>query len=279
MKRRGRPIGINLRNLPPFSINIHTETDIYISRAIEDTGVWEGFETRVIVELLAYFGQFIDIGANIGWYSVLAGHALAGKGHVLSFEPDPRNFELLEHNVHANHLHNVKLFNVALADTKGERILYRSADNLGDHRLYAEGSEGREAVRVATTTFNAAVSPHLQGPCLVKMDTQGSETMILEGMSDYLHANSKNVVLIIEFWPYGLKNAGTSAAALIDKLSRLNMNVWLVDEVLCTVKATTFEELIERAQSDLAPQTQGFANLLLIPSGHPAQRVVESLCV
>jgi lipopolysaccharide transport system ATP-binding protein len=274
----GPLVKIALPGLPPFAMRVHAAPDAFVSREIARNGVWEPFETQVVREILRYVDAFVDVGANIGWYSLVAGLTLRGRGRVIAFEPDPTNFALLARNVAENRLGgHVRLHHAALADAAGQRALFRSPDNLGDHRLYGGGSEGRAAVPVAVTTFDAAAAPHIVGPCLVKMDTQGSEVMILAGMRGYLAARARDTALLVEFWPFGLSNAGSSAAALVAMLEPLGMRAWLVDEPTAALVPTTLEELAARAEGDLRPETQGFANVLLIPPGHPAEAAIAAL--
>ena len=276
-RREGVRVPIDFADLPRFTMQLHTAPDAYVSHEIKRDGVWEPFETRVVREILRHVDSFVDAGANIGWYSVVAGLALAGRGQVISFEPDAANIALLTGNVAANGLGHVRINHAALADVPGERALFRSPDNLGDHRLYGSGSEGRAAVQVAVTTFDEAAAPHLAGPCLAKMDTQGSEVMIMAGMRRHLAAHARDVALLIEFWPFGLTNAGSSAAALVAVLEPLGMRAWLVDEAAGALLPTTLAELAARAEGDMRPETQHFANLLLIPPGHPAEAALPAL--
>ncbi len=276
-RHEGAVVEIMLPGLAPFTMEVHTAPDAFVSREIARDRAWEPFETRVVREILRHVDFFVDAGANIGWYSVVAGLALAGRGQVIAFEPDAANFALLARNVAANGLTDVQLNNAALADAPGARALFRSPDNLGDHRLYDGGSEGRTAVRVAVTTFDDAAAPHIAGPCLVKMDTQGSEAMILAGMRRHLAERPGEAALLIEFWPFGLRNAGTSAAALVAALEPLGMRAFIVDEQSSALVPTTLADLAARATDDLHPETQGFANVLLIPPSHPAEAALAAL--
>lgn len=262
---------ISQPGLPAFKMEIHGRIDKYVSRQIASEQTWEPFETEVVREILRHVNFLVDVGANIGWYTLIGGLALQGRGQVISFEPDPENFAILARNVAQNELTNVKVFNAALADGAGTRELFRSTDNLGDHRLYAGSPDRRDAISVNVTTFDDTVAPLISGPCLVKLDTQGSEAMILKGMRRYLEGHASSVAFLIEYWPFGLDNAGSAASELISLLARLGLNAWIVDEAARVLVRTTYSELADRAHTDLRPETQGFANILLVPAGHPAE--------
>lgn len=276
-RREGPRRAIEFGDLPRFAMRLHAAPDAFVSREIAHKGVWEPFETRVVREILRHVDHFVDAGANIGWYSVVAGLSLKGRGTVISFEPDAANFALLTRNMAENGLVHAHLHQAALADAPGQRALFRSPDNLGDHRLYGGGSEGRAAVQVAVTTFDATAAPHIRGPCLVKMDTQGSEAMIMAGMRRHLATAGSGTALLVEFWPFGLAHAGSSAEALAAALAPWGFGAWIVDEAAGALRPTSPEALVARARGDLRPDTQGFANVLFIPPDHPAMRAIAGL--
>lgn len=276
-RREGPRRSIALGDLPRFALRLHAVPDAFVSREIARDGAWEPFETRLVREILQHVDCFVDAGANIGWYSVIAGLSLKDRGTVIAFEPDAANFALLARNMAENGLGYAHLYQAALADAPGQRALFRSPDNLGDHRLFGGGSEGRAAVQVAVTTFDAAAAPHIAGPCLVKMDTQGSEAMIIAGMRRHLAAHACGTALLMEFWPFGLTQAGSSAEALAASLAPFGFSAWIVDEAAAALRPTSLDALVARAGAELRPETQGFANVLFVPPDHLAMRTVRGL--
>ena len=77
----------------------HSEQDLFVSRRIREEGFWEPHETSLILELLQPGDTFLDVGANIGYFSILAAAAVGDAGHVIAYEPDPENYRLLQTNV------------------------------------------------------------------------------------------------------------------------------------------------------------------------------------
>src|SRR5689334_11771369 len=103
--------------IPPFKFAIHADSDQFISLDIARDGVWEPFETRIFSCMCRPGDTVLDLGANIGWYSVLAAKILGGAGHVLAFEPDATNARLLEINAAASDQHGViQIFRTAVGD-------------------------------------------------------------------------------------------------------------------------------------------------------------------
>ena len=128
-------------NIPGLATNlrlhVHGDHDRFVSRRIAEEGIWEPYETSLVMDLLHPGAVFVDVGANIGYFTVLAA-TTAGK--VFAFEPDPENFRLLEANLALNALQRkVTAVPAALAEEDGEGQLYLSEDNLGDHQIYAAG--------------------------------------------------------------------------------------------------------------------------------------------
>ena len=104
-------------------------------------GMWEPAETALIRSQLKPGDTFIDVGANFGYYTVLASKLVGPTGRVIAFEPDPRSFQLLERNVARNGCTNVVLEQKALADKPGTLTLHVSDSNRGAHSVIAAGTD------------------------------------------------------------------------------------------------------------------------------------------
>ena len=81
-------------------------------------------------------GVFWDIGANIGYFTVLMANLVGSSGKIFSFEPEPLNFKILQKNIEQNHLENVVLEQSAVGDTDGKIKLYLSNTNSGWHKVF-----------------------------------------------------------------------------------------------------------------------------------------------
>src|SRR5438105_3556955 len=108
---------------------------------------------------------------------------------------------------------------MAVSDRSGRSRLFRSSFNAGDHRLHDSPDEARESVAVEVVALDAVLHDR-SGVDFVKMDVQGSEGAVLDGMIGVL-AKSPRVKLMVEFWPAGLARAGTGAARFLARLASL----------------------------------------------------------
>jgi len=163
----------------------------------------------------------VDAGANIGIYSQFLSRCVGLTGVVHSFEPSPENFERLQSAMRK--LANVRLCQAAVGECSGRSKLYVSDHLNVDHRTYATEGDSRRAVPIDIVALDDYFKPG-QRVDFIKMDIQGYELHALRGANRVL-ADNPNAKLLLEFWPYGLKQAGTNWIELIDTLERQNMAV------------------------------------------------------
>jgi FkbM family methyltransferase len=258
---------INLESLPSFEIEVHAEGDQYIAAEIIANGVWEPFETEVIRRCLTDESEFFDIGANIGWYSVVAGLQLAGTGGAVhAFEPARENVLLLTRNVMSAGLSNVRINPCALGVAVEPITLHLSSTNKGDHRAYA-CEVGRSTEKSCMSRFDQYYTSTWRRP-FVKIDTQGFELSVIEGMGDLL-SSAEGMAMLIEFWPHGLNQEVDNVSRLISLLSNSRFQPYTVIEGDPFVRKTTWDRLTSAARTTLAPKTGCFVNLLVAREGDP----------
>jgi FkbM family methyltransferase len=165
-------------------------------------------------------GVLIDVGANIGTVCVPL-QARQAFAQTLAFEPDPRNFTLLQRNIQQNGLESsVRPFRFALSSADGEATLWRSGFNYGDHRLSGNGLtvDHASSVTVAVRSLDAVLHEHGIGAGdigLLWIDTQGHEFHVLQGSRSLIAIGTP---LLLEFWPEGLSAAGTNPEELLAML-------------------------------------------------------------
>jgi FkbM family methyltransferase len=217
---------LNLDVTPPITLFLDTSVDKVISPFIETHGIWEPTETAVIERVIRKGDTVLDVGANIGYYAVLFSRLVGDEGKVIAFEPDLQNFAILERNLRINHCTNVTAHRVAVADRAGERQLFLSPDNKGDHRLFK--TNGRARSTVPTVALDDLES--LQCPIhYVKIDTQGSEPGILSGMRRIVDENARHLVSIMEFCPGLLNASGVGYQAMLDLWDALDAHVFMME--------------------------------------------------
>jgi FkbM family methyltransferase len=148
-------------------------------------GNLESAVQEAMVRHLGRGGVFYDIGANLGFFSLLGGH-LAGlhKGHVYAFEAAPDNAEAVRHHAELNGVPNITVLQVAVADHAGVGRLQvvddQSWSKLEDYGEHPGTQEVIEVELVAIDDLVAAGS--VKPPTVVKIDVEGAELAVLAGM-------------------------------------------------------------------------------------------------
>jgi FkbM family methyltransferase len=164
----------------------------------------------------------VDIGANIGCYTLVLSSLVGETGVVVAFEPGPDNVAALRGNVERNGVKNVRIEARAVSDRSGTATLELSRAS-GEHRL-APSADGIRTVQVPVTTLDEALEPLGYRADIVKMDAQGAEFAVLRGMTRTLEAN-RNLCLLVEFDPEGLRAYHESPTAFATALEGLGFRL------------------------------------------------------
>src|SRR2546421_1846783 len=187
--------------------------------------VFKRWQDAVEISLLHRLVQpgdtILDIGANIGFYSRLLATLAGPSGRVYSFEPDNTNFLHLLGNIQG--LLNVEPIKQAVAERSGPLKLYTSHMLNVDHRTYRVDNYAEEK-EVTATSVDDFVGGRFR-VSLIKIDIQGFEVFAFRGMKKTLEEN-KDIVILTELWPYGLKKAGCSCRMMIDFLVDLGFQIF-----------------------------------------------------
>ncbi len=256
----------------PFPFAVHRAGDSHVSPAIRSTGTWEPFATRILWSLLGAGDGVIDIGGNIGWYATVLGSAVGPNGWVHSFEPDPLNGELLQHNVELQRLAHVGVHFSAVGAEPGTMQLSLSEENLGDHRLIsrqpgppANGERHRTTIEVKVDTLDDFVERSaidLSALRVIKIDTQGAEAMILGGAAQTLQRLPKRTALLVEFAPNLLATHGPhEVESFIRTITGLGRKIYTLRRASMV---PTNETRLRRLAAKLAPHGDEWAVDLLV---------------
>lgn len=191
-------------------------------------GCYETFVTDVLEALLRPGMTFFDVGANIGIYTALGARIVGPAGRVVAIEPGPANVAVIRETVRLNSFENVTVAARAAGD-RAERVsLYLCGDNPADHRLH-DPTGRRRQVTVETVTLDAlAVECGVVRADVVKIDTQGSEAAVFAGMVQLLAAKPSPVI-VAEFWPWGLSQAGANPRELLHRITEAGFLVYEID--------------------------------------------------
>jgi len=215
-----------------FDIDVRFVIQDGMGRRIFKQGSFQPDYANFILNLpLQKNDVILDIGANVGWYSMVLGKGKNKDIRVFSFEPEPLNFSLLEENLKINNLKNVVAVNKAVSDRKGEATLHLyERKNTGRHSLLDINSHMNKTVLVETIVldeFLAENNVDFKSVRFIKIDIEGFEFFALRGGQQML----KHLpFMLLEFSLSLIRKGGDSPADFIFWLQALGYNFYNIDD-------------------------------------------------
>jgi FkbM family methyltransferase len=235
-------------------LRLHLRLEDWIQQNIYFLGSYEERGLRFLSRYLRPGDVFIDVGANIGLYTLTAAQQVGPSGQVYSFEPVPATAARLREHIALNQLNNVVVEEMAVSNAAGTVPIYLPpASNSGMASVHAYTDELHAAVAVPATTLDAYTAgwPAVR---LVKMDIEGAEWLALQGMAQLLA--TRHPALLMELEPGILTRMGHSAADITHWLASLG-----------------YEQHYVQADGSLSPDAaaaEGFNNVVFLPAARPA---------
>jgi FkbM family methyltransferase len=185
-------------------------------------GCHEPLFTKVMMSELKPGMTIVDIGANIGYYALLEAKTVGNSGKVYAIEPEPANFDRLKKNIALNNYANIETYKIAVCDMSGKKTLYQSESPNLHSLLGANGTNAPKnsyisTIDVQTTSLDEFLNGK-QPPDLIRMDVEGYEYYIIEGMKQTLNAN-RNLKIFMELHSATMKAAGLNMEVMMTTLS------------------------------------------------------------
>jgi FkbM family methyltransferase len=211
---------LNRRLAPPVSIDLWSarfrapSLDRFTAIALHRLGLFGASEQTFLRRNVRAGMSVVDVGSNQGIYTLLLSK-LVRDGMVIAFEPDPLLFAALRANLDRNNARNVTAHQVGAGRSSATLSFERGSLHLGNNRLTSTNT-GTDKVRVEP--LDAFVP--LPAIDFMKIDVQGWELEVLLGARDLI-GRSPNLQILFEFWPWGLRQAGTSPEELLNLLEKL----------------------------------------------------------
>jgi FkbM family methyltransferase len=226
-------------DLGKFKIEISTKKRGLdgMSAMIINKKSYEPMTSMVFDRLVKKGNTVIDIGANIGYYSLLS-RAL-GAEKVFAIEPEWFNCQCLVKNIMINRMSGIFVLQVAASDVDGSAELFISDSESGEHSL-EQGRNLKKHVPVTTITIDTLKIDHAD---LVKIDTEGHEWKVLDGGKRIL---DNTEYMIIEFWPPGIEAAGHSAWDMWGRLEKMFKHMYVIDEIGKKITIGNFDNALKR---------------------------------
>ena len=162
-------------------------------------GYWVGtYELplqEAIWRLLKPGDVFYDVGANAGFFSLIAARAVGPTGRVVAFEPEPSNAACIAEQLRLNELPQCHVVQKAVGD-KSSTMIFRRGDDSSTGRLIAEGERLPADIAVPVITLDGFAGEGNEIPDLVKIDVEGAEVEVLQGAQRLLRSPAPPKLLI-----------------------------------------------------------------------------------
>lgn len=207
-------------------------SDTGLAPSLLQEGIYEAEMTEYITTHLKPGMIFVDVGANFGFFSMIAASKVGDKGTVLSVEPEPKNFALLRKNIEDNGYQKcIIALPIALSQKEGTATLFIDDGNVGNHSLARSNIKtGKQAVTVRMRTLDDVCKENgIRTIDMMKIDTQGAELQVLRGATTVLSGNHP-MTMLLEFWPYGILQMGDKPEELLSLLSSLGFGLLSLDD-------------------------------------------------
>lgn len=192
-------------------------------------GVWEPNLTHFIQRRLRTGDTFIDVGANIGYFSMLASKLVGPAGKVIAIEASPSIFSLLQRNIELNAAKNVTVVNSAAAASRGVLSIYRGPnENIGHTSTLASAELSLEA-EVPSDRLSALAGDDLLRARFIKIDVEGAEAPVLQDILSVSDALLSELEIAVELSPSDLSSFGVTAEGLLKQFHDAGFHPYILE--------------------------------------------------
>ena len=198
--------------------------------------IYNKFETEIVKNQIKESDIVIDIGAHIGYFSLIFAKLVGNNGKVFSFEPEPENYKILKKNIEINNYQNVILEQKGVSDINNSVKLYSGSTSSGSSRIYKPEQNlskfNKNTIDIQTIILDEYFSKlGLTNKInFIKMDIEGAEILALKGMQKILR-ESENLKIFTEFNREFLEDAGTNPNELFELLENEGFSIYYVDNI------------------------------------------------
>jgi FkbM family methyltransferase len=205
----------------------------YIGSHLEKGIAYEGELFALILKKVKPGHTFLDIGAHVGFFSMIAAKLVGESGTVYSFEMNPENYSRLVANMSLNNFKNIRPHNWAVSDDSKPVLFWVNQDNDGGHSLWDCGkhlfNEKSRSSPQKMASYSIALDHYdsFDKVHFIKMDIEGSEVLALNGMINLLKKNLPIVTLEIN--NFGLSQMGHSYRDVRELMGKIGYRCWLIE--------------------------------------------------
>lgn len=194
----------------------------------------------------------VDLGAHIGYYTLMMAKLVGQNGKVFAFEPEPRNLELLHKNIEVNSYKNIEVIPKAVSDIDGVCTLFVGQESFGANKIFKpKKTDTQKFDEIKTKTIRLddyfKEIGFLKKISFIKMDIEGSEVRALQGMKNILELN-ENLKIFTEINRDALEDNNSNFKNMLELLNEYDFKFYVPDKKESEwekVEIDSFEELLE----------------------------------
>jgi FkbM family methyltransferase len=227
-------VKINLKHAGKMEL----QTNEYIDHWLYTGADFEPHVVRLFLKYLSRGNNVMDVGANIGYFTLIASHLIRDEGIVYAFEPSPANNQKLRRNIELNKIHNVIVSANAVSDTTGIATFSIPSGEIKNsgRSSFRTLEEDCLQLEVKTISIDAELRNYKKID-LIKMDIEGAEARALAGMAELIKRDQP--VIIMELSNSYLQQLGSSADAVIHFFLSLEYVIYLAGEEIIQLKSNS----------------------------------------
>lgn len=213
------------KRIGKFDMWLRSNKDI-VSKYLWKYGTWELPESVISQRYVKKGDVAVDVGAHIGYWTLIMSQWVGPDGHVVAFEPETKNFQYLSKNVVYNNVKNTVIERKAVSNIESDVVkLYLTGGNSGHHSLF-EIAETTSLQHVQQVSLDSYFKPGSRVD-FVKIDTEGNEIPVLIGMLRVIEDNP-NITIMSEFSEENFENADYDLKDFYNMLREFGFDVWMI---------------------------------------------------
>jgi FkbM family methyltransferase len=198
-----------------------------IQRCIMFFGVWEPNLTAFLKRRLTEGDLFIDLGANVGYFTLLASRLVGETGTVIAVEAAPQIYRALEKNLARNHVQNVRAIEMAVADLPGRVCLYADdGENLGATTIIPRDDYASSTTVAANGLDEIVTLDELSRARVIKIDVEGAELPPLRTLLRLAPTLREDAEIVVELSPESLLKTGSGIDEIISAFSQAGYHAY-----------------------------------------------------
>ncbi|WP_434744390.1 FkbM family methyltransferase [Streptomyces sp. A-14] len=203
-----------------FGARVAVDTQDLIQRYLYLFGVWEPYMTGWLQRRLRPGDTFVDVGANVGYYSLLAARLVGADGRVVAIEASPVFHHRLLRNITLNGYGNVHAINGAVSDTEEIlKFVLASSANMGANSIVPYEGPAESTFEIAARTLpDLLTEEEIACARVIKIDVEGAEGSVVRGMTPMLSLLRPDAEITVEVTPERMAQLGDSADELMETM-------------------------------------------------------------